>query len=257
MQSLVHLSDLHLGSPRSLSAARALVGQLSTLGNAVVVVTGDVTWGHLSQWRAYREIFAPLGERLITLPGNHDRCHDDVARFITDRRVWTIERPGLSLVCVDTTAPHNRKPYRSHGALCEAVLGDVVAALQRVPADALRVVAMHHHLVPLPVEGVGEWFAEAFGWPHASELGLGTQLLRSILGECDLVLHGHRHVPREFVADAPNGRALRVLNAGATLELGACRVFDLARGAYAQRWLQLTPTRRPLTVPARELALST
>ena len=36
MQTLVHLSDLHLGSQRSLTRARALVGQVSALRNATV-----------------------------------------------------------------------------------------------------------------------------------------------------------------------------------------------------------------------------
>lgn len=256
MHSLAHLSDLHLGSRGSRRAAAALVSQLHDVGT--VLVTGDVTdSGKLDQWHLYRELFAPLEDRLITLPGNHDRCGDDVAAMMVDRRVWTIERPGVHLVCVDSTAPHNKAPFRSHGELCAQVLDQIDAAVRAGPVDALRVVAMHHHPVPLPVEDVWEWFSDAFGWPNAAELGLGQTLLRRILGECDVVLHGHRHVPRELVADAPNGRPLRVLNAGATLQLGAWRVLDVAPGAYAHRWRHFQPSRRPVEVPVAELALDT
>ncbi len=257
MHTLVHLSDLHFGSARSIARAKALLGQLSSLGAPTVLVTGDVTWGHLEQWRLYRELFGPLGDRLVTLPGNHDRCHDDVARLITDRRVWTVRRPGLHLVCVDSTAEHNRTPFRAHGELCEQVLGEISAALAEAGPDDVRALALHHHVVPLPVEGPWEWFADTFGWPHARELGLGRELLRRVLGECDLVLHGHKHVPTELVADAPNGRPLRVVNAGATLELGAYRVFDVAPGAYAHAWQHFVTGRRPVQVAARALAVAT
>jgi 3',5'-cyclic AMP phosphodiesterase CpdA len=257
IHTLAHLSDLHLGSRASRRAAKALVAQLVSERVGTVVVTGDITWGRLEQWHAYEQLFAPLEGRLVTLPGNHDRCHDDVARFIADRRVWTVRRPGLYLVCVDSTAQHNKTPYRSHGDLCARVLDAIDRSLELASPEDLCVVALHHHLVPLPVEGVGEWFAHAFGWPHAAELGLGRELLRRILGRCDLVLHGHRHVPREFVADAPNARALRVLNAGATLQLGAYRIFEVVPGAYQHRWQPCWPTRRTvLKVPALELAVS-
>ncbi|MBL8958035.1 MAG: hypothetical protein JNK82_45090, partial [Myxococcaceae bacterium] len=60
MQTLVHLSDLHLGSARSVARARALLGELSGLGAATVVVTGDVTWGRHEQWALYQQLFASL-----------------------------------------------------------------------------------------------------------------------------------------------------------------------------------------------------
>lgn len=258
MHSLAHLSDLHLGSRASVRTAAALVDQLRAADTGTVLVTGDITdSGKLAQWRAYEELFAPLGDRLVTLPGNHDRCGDDVAALMIDRRVWTVKRPGLHLVCVDSTAPHNRAPFRSHGDVCDRVLDEIDAAVHRAGDDELCAVALHHHPVPLPVEDVWEWFSEAFGWPNAAELGLGQTLLRRLLGACDLVLHGHRHVPRELVADAPNGRPLRVLNAGATLQLGAYRVFDIAPGAYGHRWSSVAARKTPLEVPASELALST
>jgi hypothetical protein len=173
-------------------------------------------------------------------------------------RVWTVKRPGMHVVCVDSTAPHNRKSYRSHGALCTEVLEAIDASLCSAGASALRAVALHHHLVPLPVEGIGEWFANLFGWPHAAELGLGRELLRRILGRCDVVLHGHRHVPREFVADAANGRTLRVFNAGSSTELAAFRVFDVVSGAYSYRWHHCAAQRVPRAtqVPATALALA-
>jgi hypothetical protein len=138
------------------------------------------------------------------------------------------------------------------------VLEAIETSLGAAQPDALRAVALHHHLVPLPVEGIGEWFANLFGWPHAAELGLGRELLRRILGRCDVVLHGHRHVPREMVADAANGRTLRVFNAGSSTELTAFRVFDVVPGAYSYRWHHCAAVRVPRATqaPATAIALA-
>ncbi len=262
-QTLAHLSDLHLGRRKAdRIASRRLVKQLLNDGIGHVVVTGDLTArGRLEQWEDFCEVFAPLERsgRLTLVPGNHDRGTDDAAaQMMKGARVRVRHRPGLYLVRVDSTAPHNRVPFRSHGDVCATTLAEVDSALSQAPAGCLVGLVLHHHLTPLPVEGIGEWFAEAFGWPHASELKLGRKLLALALGRCDLVLHGHRHVPRHFEAMAPNGRALAIYNAGSSTELEACRVFRHAEGRvlHPPQWLHLSPRRHgwasaaPMPLPA-------
>lgn len=245
-QTLAHLSDLHLGRRHAdARRTRALVEKLCVDGVGHVVVTGDLTaHGRIDEWEEFQQIFAPLQRtgRLTIVPGNHDRGTDDAAQWMMKgQRVRVRERPGLTLVRIDSTAPHNRVPFRSHGDVCTAVLAQVDAALDAAPRGNLVALALHHHLTPLPVEGVGEWFAHQFGWPHASELKLGRRLLAHALGRCDLVLHGHRHVPRHFEARAGNGRRLSVYNAGSSTELGAARIFRHAHGALVgpPEWMHL------------------
>ncbi len=250
VQTLAHLSDLHLGRRRSDAViARKLVGQLLERGIDQVVVTGDLTaHGRLDEWDEFGRIFEPLTRsgRLTVVPGNHDRGTDDAASLMMKgQRVRVRQSEGLYLVRVDSTAPHNRVPFRSHGTVCAATLASVDEALARAPAGCLVALALHHHLTPLPVEGIGEWFAHSFGFPHASELQLGRQLLALALGRCDLVLHGHRHVPRHFEAVSPNGRRLAVYNAGSSSELEAMRVFEHADGRLleAPSWVHLSARR--------------
>ena len=88
----------------------------------------------------------------------------------------------------------------------------------------------HHHPLPMPEEGVGERFASAVGWPHASELALGAELIAIARGRCDLVLHGHRHVPSGSSQPGSPGRPLTVYNGGASTELGSFRLFTHERG---------------------------
>lgn len=262
--TLAHLSDLHLGASRANEvAARRLVEQLLVDGIDHVAVTGDLTHsGRIDQWELFCQIFAPLKRtgRLTIVPGNHDRGSDDAASFMMrSERVRVRQRPGLTLVRVDSTAPHNSVPYRCHGDVCLQTLAAVDAALAAAPKENLVGLLLHHHPVRLPVEGIGEWFANAFGWPHASELKLGHQLLTRALGRCDLVLHGHRHIPRHFHAAGSNGRPLHVYNAGSSTELGACRVFrhDGAQLLGAPTWVRALAHRRgPITPPVPLPALS-
>lgn len=243
---LAHLSDLHLGErPEHASAARALVRSVLEERVEHVVVTGDITHsGAIGEYETWLEIFEPLlrEKRVTVVPGNHDVAGDGVAELLSDGlRVSVDARDGLFMICVDSTAPHNRSTFRSHGDLGERTLDAVDDALTRAPRGWTRAVLLHHHVLPMPVEGIGEWFAERFGWPHAAELPLGRELLRRVEGHVDLVLHGHKHVPREALV----GR-VRVANAGCSTMLGAYRVFehDGAR-VSAGRWVHAAPTARP------------
>lgn len=232
MNGLVHLSDLHLGASKAQErAARAMVEVLAQQPSLHVAVTGDLTdRGRAAEFALFREVFAPLARsgRLTVIPGNHDRMGDDIASLLSrGRRVWTRSVPGLYLVCVDSTAAHNRVRWQSHGEICCRVLEEVDSALDRAPSGARVAVLMHHHPIPLPEETVAERFAKAVGWPYTHELHLGQRLLERCLGRADLVLHGHRHLPRHFSARAVNGRPLEVLNAGSSTELRAWRVVPL------------------------------
>jgi hypothetical protein len=69
---------------------------------------------------------------------------------------------------------------------------------------------------------------------------LGGALLARLRGRCDLVLHGHRHVPSDFSMGADAERPLRILNAGSTTELGRVRVLSARRGRLGEDgWLEL------------------
>lgn len=229
MSRLAHLSDLHLGErPEHTRSARALVRSLLEERVDHVVVTGDVTHsGSIAEYETWLEVFDPLlrEKRVTVIPGNHDVAGDGVADLLSDGlRVSVDGRDGLFLVCVDSTAPHNRSTFRSHGVLCEQTLEAVDAAMRRAPAGWTRAVLLHHHVLPLPTEGLGEWFAHRFGWPHAAELPLGRELLRRVKGTADLVLHGHKHRPRSLRLEG--ARKLLVANAGCSTALGAYRVFE-------------------------------
>lgn len=247
-RTLAHLSDLHFGAgPRAEDAAARLVQALLTEGVDHVVVTGDVTHrGRRREADRFRELFAPLARlgKLTVVPGNHDRLGDDVREaLMTGPRVQTEQVPGLYLVRVDSTGPHNRRWVDGHGELTPEDIAAVDGALARAPEGALRAVLLHHHVLPLPEEDAFEKLVTWLGWPQARELAHGGSLLARLRGRCPLVLHGHRHVPAEAAPFA--GDPLAVYNAGSTTLLERFRVFAHRDGllAGAPRWVSFA--RRP------------
>lgn len=216
-----------------------------------VVLTGDVTHhGRNAELDTFHRIFRPLlaNARLTVVPGNHDRTGEDAgARLMHGERVAIHETDGLYLVRVDSTAPHNRSAIASHGDLCNRVIADAALALSAAPAGSLKVLALHHHVVPLPEEGFLERLSTLVGLPHARELRLGSQLLRLVEGRCDLVLHGHRHVPRSFTVAGQGGGSLLVSNAGCSTELMKARLYTHAEGRLVSppRWLSVLESGSP------------
>jgi len=256
VRTIAHLSDLHIGkSPANDEAARALVASLLAARVGRVLVSGDVTHrGRVEELRTFRRIFAPLRDRLVVVPGNHDRLGEDAGRWLMAGRVQVLAEEGLHLVRVDSTAPHNRSLLDGHGELSDRDVSLVEAALETAAPGALVVVMLHHHLHELPEDGFWERVSTRLGWPNAGELELGGLLLERMLGRCDLVLHGHRHATSASLLGASSARPLRVLNAGASTELGRVRVLRHARGKVrAIGWLDCHGTE--LGAPAWEEAV--
>jgi 3',5'-cyclic AMP phosphodiesterase CpdA len=242
---IAHLSDLHFGLAQVPRVAARLCEELIERQVDHVVVTGDVTnRGRAAEYAQFLDIFAPLLDsgRMTIVPGNHDRLGDDVGRLIMDdRRVDVVHRPGLHLVRVDSTAPHNRFLVAGHGALCDRVIAACVDALRDAAPDTLRVVLLHHHVLPAPLETFSERLADLVALPFAEELALGARLLEAIADHADVVLHGHRHQPRETIVTFPSLQPIAVYNAGSSTELGAARLFTHHAGALLSSpgWLQL------------------
>jgi Icc protein len=254
MRTLAHISDLHLGrDPEADTAAEDLCHSLLAADVETVLVTGDVTHrGGRSELARFQRAFAPIMDRVVVVPGNHDRLGEDVGSALMPGPCVQAElRPGLLVVRLDSTAPHNRRWLASHGALTRDDIAAVEQAVAAAPAGFLVVVMLHHHPLPLPEDHVGERLATLLGWPHAAELELGRELVDRLKGRCDLVLHGHRHAPSEVVILPQAGRALRVLNAGSTPEQGRARLLTHAAGRIvSERWVHVVARPQPREVSA-------
>jgi Icc protein len=230
VRSFAHVSDLHLGRDRRTDAsARRLCAALVDARVDAVLVTGDVTHrGRRAELLAFEDAFEPLLSRgrVVVVPGNHDRLGDDAgAGLMVGARVGVTSLPGLHVVRLDSTAPHNRSLLAGHGRLGRSDLGDVDSALGEAPEGALAVLMLHHHVLPLPPDDLAEALSGWLGWPNSEELPEGPELLGLARRRCDLVLHGHRHVPSVATPWPGEARPLTVVNAGCSPDLGRARLF--------------------------------
>jgi 3',5'-cyclic-AMP phosphodiesterase len=252
IKTLAHLSDLHLGrAPEALAGLRRAVATLVEAQVDHVVVTGDITdHGRLDELATFRRVMAPLAERLTLVPGNHDRLGEDAGRLLQHGRVEVDSRPGLHLIRLDSTAPHNKRLVDCHGMLTEEDVDAVVDAACAAPAGALVGVLLHHHVHPLPGDDVWERLAGMVRLPWTLELRRGRMLIERLMGRCDLVLHGHRHVASELIVGRDGARPLRVVNAGTSTGLGRARLFCHSAGTITgEGWLEFGRTARPRIEP--------
>ncbi len=241
--TLAHVSDLHLGLPGADRRTERICEALVEAGVDHVMVTGDITQkGRRREWETFLRAFAPLLEagRVTVVPGNHDRAEEDVASMIMPGpRVQPVEREGLFVVRIDSTAAHNRSLLTSHGQVGEEDIGAVERAVDEAPKGTLVVLALHHHLHPLPGDRFRENLISWLGWPWCDELPAGQRLLERVKGRCDLVLHGHRHIPSERQSLGNGTRAIGIYNAGSSPLLEKVRVFRHSAGVLegAPQWL--------------------
>lgn len=186
---LAQISDMHvrvpgnplygrIDTPAFLERAVAHIAALDRRPDAVIA-TGDlVDGGSVDEYRALRDLLAPLEMPVYLVPGNHDRrdglraVFGDLPWLPADGFVqYAIEAGPLRLLGLDTLVEG-----RGHGALCDERLNWLDARLAE--SDRPTVVFMHH-----PPFACG---IDAF---DAIRLNEGAERMAAIVGR-------HRHVER-------------------------------------------------------------
>jgi len=199
---IAQLSDIHCGSPFfDPQLLRHAVEEVRALAPDLVLIGGDLTTdGYAHEFRDALNHLAPLLDTDLTtvvIPGNHDAKNVGYLHF-TDSfgpgdvpgkgdRVLHLTGLGadgdesgeaVTLVAMDSTKPD----------LAEGEIGRERYSWIRqqfsAPA-ALRIFALHHHLVPVP--GTGR--ERNTVWDSGDVLALLDE------AGVDLVLSGHKHVP--------------------------------------------------------------
>jgi 3',5'-cyclic AMP phosphodiesterase CpdA len=201
--TIAHISDPHVGSPYFVpNLMYRVFAELNELRPDAVICTGDLTNEGFRQeyksWLAYADrIDAPI----YTVPGNHDSRNVGYLHFedLIGPRMWSVDLAGVRVVGLDSSEPdlNEGKIGRMH---YEWIRKEFAA-----PA-ALKVVAMHHHLLPIP--GTGR--------ERSTVMDAGDVLEVLVHAGVQVVLSGHKHVPYVwrledmFVANAGTVSSLRV-----------------------------------------------
>lgn len=242
---------------RLIRAARMVMAK----NPEILLITGDLT-DHGAGYELIERLFEPWKKagRLLAVPGNHDLylfpfggttrpkpTHESKRKAwqafaqrielkLDKTGAWVKEFPECQTIIVglDSCAMGQSRFMLHSGAIGKAQLNFLrgVAGTSGWRNARHRIVAMHHHLVPLPL-GVGK------GAP--TEIGMrldDAPEVATILNQVDatFVVHGHRHISE---ARQPAGCNFQLLSAP-SLTLG-CRSGDVPSywrielGAHA-RW---------------------
>ncbi len=194
---IIHISDLHCGehhtTPQTLKTA---ISEINGMKPDVVVVTGDLTWnGLMEEYKSAKNYLDKIKCKcLIVGGGNHDY---KLTGFLLLKRFFP--RPEL-LVTKDVVVSYisTSRPDRDDGEVGARQLLWLQEVMNK-HKKKFKIVAMHHHLVPIPDTGTKQNLV----------LDAGDVLRTLIKSDVDLVLCGHKHRPwKTRVED------MSILNAG-------------------------------------------
>lgn len=181
---IAHISDLHHGSRYFIpSLAKRVVDEVNALAPDIVVVTGDLTdMGFRDEFEAAARLIGKIEcDSKMVLMGNHDARNvgDEHFEDLFGERSAELVKGGVRILGIDSSEPDldTGRVGRERYQWMESRLG--------LDPDEFKVVAMHHHLVPVP--GTGR---------ERNIINDAGDLLH-VLAEnsVDLVLCGHKHVP--------------------------------------------------------------
>jgi 3',5'-cyclic AMP phosphodiesterase CpdA len=153
---LLHVSDLHAGTHEEPEVEADLVELVQQADPEVVLATGDLAHRNTpeQQERAAR-LLRSLERPLVVVPGNHDippwppgRMLSPFAEF---ERHWADVEPVYRSEGLVVCGLNSVRPWRHQGgALRQSQLEHAARVLAEAPPGALKVVALHHHLIGAP-----------------------------------------------------------------------------------------------------------
>jgi 3',5'-cyclic AMP phosphodiesterase CpdA len=153
---VLHVSDLHAGTqeePEVEADLRALVAEAVP---ELVVASGDLTHRNTrSQHERAASLLRSLGAPLLVVPGNHDIPRWPPGRFTRTfdefLRSWPETEPVYQSDQLVVCGLNSVRPWKQQGgALRRAQLAHVLETFSAAPSGALRMVALHHHLLGAP-----------------------------------------------------------------------------------------------------------
>lgn len=195
---IAQISDIHIKTPGRLAYGkvdtaammRRCVQEILALKQQpdLIILTGDlVDVGRPDEYAALMDILAPLKQRILAVPGNHDDRDNMRMAFAAGDYLpgegflhfdVDEDRYPLRLIGLDTVIPKN-----SAGELCDARLAWLERQLAARP-DRPTLLMMHH---PPFRTGIG----------HMDEIGLsGSEAFAAILArhpQVELATCGHLH----------------------------------------------------------------
>lgn len=245
---LLHLSDLHLGTSRAANTEVYVQTNLRTHLSGVnqIVITGDLfdqpRRRHAQQYRNFaHQLHMLSGKSPIIVPGNHDQRifgnsfmgFGRRLRQLADlewREVVVDAEAQMAFFCFDSSRTGDlARGCVDRDQLLRMATEYEVNNVGQVLHNYLKVALVHHHPYPYvpdketPIIDPRSWVGrEEFIELRESDRFLAWCATRGV----ELILHGHKHIPRLIVDHVPDegqdGQAYRpITTVGCGSTLGA------------------------------------
>jgi 3',5'-cyclic AMP phosphodiesterase CpdA len=183
-RTIVHISDLHLGSAHFLpEVLEDAMDEIKSLKPEIVIVTGDLTAeGYPFQFEDAKKCLEKISDaRMLIVPGNHDSYNVGYLHFekIFGSRYVTLHNHEITILGMDSSEPDLDDGHigREHY--------EEIKSTFRNNRDNFKIFFLHHHLLPVPQTGREKNIL----------VDAGDVLELLITSGVNLVLSGHRHVP--------------------------------------------------------------
>ena len=221
---IVQLSDLHVGSQFLPEVFETLVKEVNGLHPDVIVITGDLTnEGLIKEYEKCKSLLTKFNtKKIISISGNHDYRNTGYLLFKKFFPFQTVNELDNDIVLVTVGTA---RPDRNEGEVGYRQNLWLERTMKKYK-DKVKIVAMHHHLIPIPDTGSDQLTVVDAG-----------DVLRTVLDtQVDVVLCGHKHRPWAW-----NFGKLTVVNAGTATS-------DRVRGLFENTYNILTISNKKIQV---------
>src|SRR5919198_1575503 len=153
---VLQVSDLHAGTEEEPEVEGDLRTLVRESGPELVVVSGDLTHRNTpAQHDRAANLLRSLERPLLVIPGNHDIPRWPPWRFTRTfdefRREWPELEPVYRSERLVVCGLNSVRPWKQQGgAVRRTQLEHVRRVFSDAPRGALRIVAVHHHLLGAP-----------------------------------------------------------------------------------------------------------
>ncbi len=180
---IVQISDLHLTGPYFVPDwAENVLSMISAIEPDVVVVTGDITDdGYAHEYDIAKAYIDRIeAGKVMVVPGNHDVRNEGDKLF---EEIFGVRFPQYKDDRVVILGTDSSEPDVDDGRIGRAGHAYIKEALS--PRKEIKILAMHHHLIPIP----------ATGRERNIPIDAGDILKLCVESGVDIVLSGHKHMP--------------------------------------------------------------
>ena len=193
---LAQISDIHCGPMFRKTVFQDTVKEINAMSPDVVLVTGDLTEeGLMSEFQTAAKLLRRLkAEKLIYVSGNHDYRSTGYLLFRQFFSFSQVTETEDAVIIVVSSA----RPDRDDGEVGHRQNLWLEYTLEKIKGK-LKIVAIHHHVVPVPDTGADQ----------ITVIDAGDVLRGLAKSKANLVLCGHRHRPWRWQVEN-----MKVLHAG-------------------------------------------